>query len=113
MANVIKEDALSHQILSLLEKGHNRVEIVNSLVAEGHDAFSIKHKMQLLTQKIKGQKREQAISLVIAGACLALISILFALTFVYYPHHTFYTAVYGMASFGALLIMAGLIMIFV
>ena len=106
------DEALNQHILSLLEMGHSRIEIETSLRSEGHDVGAIRTLLIRLSKLQSGRKQVQAVSLIIAGSVLCLLCLLLTITSIY-PHQSFYLALYGLASMGALLVLTGMIMILI
>ncbi len=112
MTKNIVDEALNHHIISLLEKGHSTGEIESTLKSEGHDASAIRTLMLKLSKIQTGRKQVQGVSLIIAGSILCLLCLLITIMAIY-PHSGFYMAMYGLASVGALLVLAGVIMILI
>ena len=112
MRRTTVDATLRHHILSLLEKGHTTGDIEESLTNEGHDAGAIRTILSRLSRMQSGRKQVQAVSLIVAGSILCLLCILLAVTAIF-PHSGFYTALYGLSSVGALLVVAGLMMILI
>lgn len=102
------DELLSRNILSLLEKGYSSGEIEHNLLAEGHDARSVKQLMYQLLRFQSGRRKVQAATLILGGAVLCLFSLLLAIVGPHL-HHSFYTTVYGLASISALLVFAGVL----
>jgi hypothetical protein len=112
MRNQTVDETLNHHILSLLERGHSRGEIESSLRSEGHDAGAIRPRLFKLNRAQTSRRQVQATSLIIAGAVLCLLGLLMTLLSPH-PHYSIYMTMYGLASIGALLALAGVLMILI
>jgi hypothetical protein len=107
MKKYFKEDSLSHLVLNFLEKGHNRAEIEHNLVADGYDAISVRRLVFELTQFQADKRRIQAVSLIISGGLLCFLCLMLAIMTANNTHNQYYMAIYGFSSLGALLALAG------
>jgi hypothetical protein len=110
MQNLRDDELLSTQVLALLEKGYDRSEIEKGLVDEGHDVVSVREMLKELDKQKNTKRKNQAYSLLVAGAAACILSLVCSVT-QFYPHHLFPIFLYGLGSFGALLIVAGVLMI--
>ena len=111
MANLIEDDSLSYHIQSLLEKGHNKHEIENTMVANGYDVSFVKQMLFELSRMQTIKKRSQGISFVVFGGLVCLLSFVFYVSNLLPHHFSFYFTLYGLISLGALFLLAGIILL--
>ena len=100
---------LSHEVLDLIEKGYNREEIEAKLVANGYDLMFVKKMVNELTLEKNRKKRVQAKSFIVFGCFIVVFCFLLANSFIFSSHYL-NLALYGIASLGALLALAGILL---
>ena len=103
--------SLTKDILSLLSKGQRREQIINDLLARGHDEYFVK---ELVNEAIKirnAKMRSQAMSLVLAGGILCLLSCIVTMTSSF-SNSSFPLVLYGLTTVGIAVIFIGFAKIF-
>ncbi|MEI8279078.1 MAG: hypothetical protein WCG87_04890 [Bacteroidota bacterium] len=111
MSQEIQSASLSAHILSLLNNGQSKDEIVTALVQKGHEEYHVTELLKEVAKLRDAKNRSQALALVLVGALICLASCIMTLTGSF-THSNFSFVLYGLTSLGIIVVFAGLMKVF-
>lgn len=113
MKQIINHEPLSYLILNLLEKGHNRIEIENNLIADGHDAQLVKRLIFELRQILSDKRKIQGVTLMLLGSVICLVCMILTVLPYFPQHQIFHKLLFAISSMAAVLVTAGVALMFI
>jgi hypothetical protein len=108
MEQLSTNSQLAAEIISRLNKGHKKDDVIDGLLQAGYEEYFAR---QIVAETIKLRNSKLTaggLKLVLAGAALCLLSCILALT----STGNFHFVMFGMTSVGIIIVFAGLMKIF-
>ncbi len=106
-----ERDSLGSYVIALLDEGRRKDEVEVLLKEKGHDESFIKELMYESVKLRDAKRRSQALTLVLAGAFVCLISFVLTITSSF-THSSFGFVLYGLTSIGIIIVFAGFTKVF-
>ena len=111
MSNVPKPLPLCSYVVTLLMAGHQKAQIEDRLLEQGHDERFVQ---ELVAEAVKLHNmkiRAQGLTLILVGAFVCLLSFVLSIT-ASATHLNFPIVLYGLTSLGIIIVFAGFVKIF-
>ena len=105
------KESLSNYVISLLNNGDTRDEIIADLMGKGHDERFVKELVTESANLRSLKRRSQALALILGGAAICLASCIFTITNTF-SSASFPWVLYGLTSAGIVVVFAGFTKIF-
>ncbi|MEZ5018439.1 MAG: hypothetical protein R2800_15370 [Flavipsychrobacter sp.] len=100
--------SVTQQVVDLLNRGRKREQIVEELLAEGHEAYFIKNLVEETYQMRTAKLRSQGLILILIGAVICLLSCILTIT----TTSSLSLVLFGLTTVGILFVFGGLVKIF-
>jgi hypothetical protein len=105
-----QQNTLTQQVLSMLDKGSTRQDVIDSLQQAGHDESFVKEFVGEAIKNYTLKRRAQGFALILGGAIICLLSCV--ATLVAGGGTALPYMLYGATSLGIIVVFAGLMRIF-
>ena len=107
----VESKSLGNVVISMLDDGMRRDDIIESLIGKGHDERFVRELVAESSKLRDTKRRAQGLALILGGALICFLSFLLTITSSF-TSTSFPYVLYGVTSLGVLVVFAGLMKVF-